>query len=161
MFTDRDLHRFWSRVPQGDPEQCWVWEGFRNPQGYGTFPLNCGQIMAHRYSLALKLGRPIEHPMMACHTCDNPGCVNPNHLWEGTRSDNVRDAITKGRMPTKLPPAESHPRGEGHPFAKLDEEKVRAIRASNEPASFWARQYGVTTTMIHNVRSRKNWAHVV
>lgn len=160
MFSDKDQCRFWSRVPQGDPDACWMWEGFRNPAGYGTFALNGGTIMAHRYSLSLKLGRMLEHPMMACHTCDNPGCVNPNHLFEGTRSDNVRDAMMKGRLKPCPPDAIHHPRGQRYPSAKLNDEKVRLIRGSDLSSRKLAQQYGVSANMILLIKSRKNWAHV-
>ena len=75
---------------------CVVWEGARNADGYGVLPAAIfGTRLAHRAAIARSLGRPVEG--VAMHTCDNPPCVNPDHLLEGTQADNMRDCAQKGR----------------------------------------------------------------
>lgn len=75
---------------------CVLWEGARNAGGYGVLPVaRYGTRLAHRAALADTLGRPVEG--VAMHTCDNPPCVNPEHLREGTQADNMRDCSEKGR----------------------------------------------------------------
>jgi hypothetical protein len=88
--------RFWSRVTKGDG--CWEWSGARDRGGYGHFNGAHGN-RAHRFSWILANG-PIPAGMLICHRCDNPPCVNPDHLFLGTVLDNHRDMDAKGRRPT-------------------------------------------------------------
>lgn len=78
---------------------CLEWGRGRISSGYGLLQLNGVKVYAHRLSLERKLGRPIGRDMQACHTCDNPPCIAPEHLFEGTISDNARDMHAKGRHP--------------------------------------------------------------
>ena len=88
--------RFWSRVDQsGGLDACWLWQGPLMNKGYGTVKCNHRRWLAHRFSLYLYLGR--EPQGLVLHSCDNPPCVNPRHLREGTHADNTRDAIERGR----------------------------------------------------------------
>ncbi|MGN7160836.1 HNH endonuclease [Sphingomonas sp. SAFR-052] len=160
MFSEKRQALFWEKVDRRGPDDCWMWTAFRNSQGYGRFWALGQNIQAHRYSLALKLGRTIPHPMMACHTCDNPGCVNPNHLWEGTRSENVRDAMQKGRMVPVPPTPDTYARGVRHHSAKLNPDIVRIIRSSTESGPILAKRYGVTRELISSVRRREIWKEV-
>ena len=83
-------NRFWNNILK--KAKCWEWQGLKFPSGYGRI----GQKYAHRFSYELYYDK-IPKGMCVCHTCDNPSCVNPEHLWIGTRADNNRDRVKKGR----------------------------------------------------------------
>jgi hypothetical protein len=89
--------RFLALSTKGSAEECHEWKYSRDIEGYGRFSYNGKQVKAHRFALELKLGRPLDEDMFACHTCDNPPCVNPDHLFEGSAKDNVEDMLSKGR----------------------------------------------------------------
>lgn len=93
--------KFWKKVNKLSDDECWLWIAHKIPSGYGQFNA-MGKIMrAHRVSWILKNG-PIPPEKVICHKCDNPSCVNPNHLFLGTLKDNSRDMIKKGRCVNKL-----------------------------------------------------------
>lgn len=96
--------RFWAKVSRKDsgPNDCWLWQAQKKSDGYGKFSLRNrhGQqinVLAHRVSFALANGRWPKSNLMVMHTCDNPACVNPAHLQEGTRSENLSDCWRKNR----------------------------------------------------------------
>lgn len=76
---------------------CWNFKGCKTKTGYGRIRVNGVHWMAHRYSLSCHLGRPIADGMVVMHLCDNPACINPAHLKEGTQKENIEDCIAKGR----------------------------------------------------------------
>lgn len=93
---------FWDKVDKsGGVDSCWVWTGALNANGYGSAYIDGKRVIASRHALSLKLGRAIRPGFFACHTCDNPPCVNPAHLWEGTQSENMRDCSAKNRNKNK------------------------------------------------------------
>lgn len=87
------MERFWNKVEKSDG--CWNWIGSKRV-GYGAFKINGKVTGAHRYSFELKNGK-IPDGMIICHSCDNPSCVNPDHLFLGSHRDNTIDAFNKGR----------------------------------------------------------------
>lgn len=139
--------RFWSRVERGNG--CWIWTGGLSSNGYGSFGARRASISAHRFSYELTKG-PIPEGMLLMHSCDNPRCVNPDHLTPGTNADNMLDMVTKRRNGDRPAPA--------RPRYKLDEGAVRAIRASTKSNAELARDYGVARTTVSMARSGKNWA---
>lgn len=147
--------RFWRFVePCGD--RCWEWRGALTGQGYGQLNVNGKSVNAHRLSWEWHFDRPIPAGMFVCHECDNPRCVNPSHLFLGTPADNHRDCLAKSRHPG-LPVL----RGERSPSARLTTDIVREIRRAYRDGDAklpaLSRQYGVSTTAIHNIVTGKSW----
>ncbi|NDC95747.1 HNH endonuclease [bacterium] len=97
---------FFSKVLK--TESCWIWTGFRFPFGYGNFYIGKNKnISTHRYSYELHKGE-IPEGMVVMHTCDNPPCVNPEHLVLGTQGDNLRDMMAKGRKDYSIQSGDNH-----------------------------------------------------
>jgi hypothetical protein len=92
-----DIKRFWSKVTVRKEKECWEWKTGFFDTGYGAFYLEGQNRGAHRVSLEIALGRKLKKDEQACHTCDNLKCVNPNHLFVGTQSDNMKDMANKKR----------------------------------------------------------------
>ena len=94
--------RFWARVKKNEPGKCWPWDAPRSQDGnYGTMYVDGKHRMAHRIAWALTKG-PIPSGLDVLHHCDNPPCCNPDHLFVGTRSDNMQDMVRKGRHKSPL-----------------------------------------------------------
>ena len=127
-----------------------------------------GERRAHRAALVRKLGRPIRHGYMALHTCDNPPCVEPEHLYEGTRDDNDRDARERHRNVLKGARGDANgmrthaglSRGSLNGHAKLNEAAIEEIRHSNEVQQILADRFGVSRPTISNIKNGKTWKHV-
>jgi hypothetical protein len=93
-WSGNPVDRFWEKVDKsGD---CWLWTGHRGCKGYGAAWAEGRHQAAHRVSWELAFGA-IPDGLHVLHHCDNPPCVNPDHLWLGTNSDNQRDCVAKGR----------------------------------------------------------------
>lgn len=92
------IARFWSRVIKSDDDGCWLWTGpfMKYRGGYGQMTIAKKAHKAHRVAFVLAYG-PFPNDLHVLHHCDNPPCVRPSHLFVGTRSDNMRDAASKGR----------------------------------------------------------------
>ena len=91
------MERFWNKVMKiVETDECWEWIAFKNKDGYGLFGYNGKNQKAHRVSWQLHNG-PIPDGLCVLHKCDNPSCVNPNHLFLGTNADNIKDRVNKNR----------------------------------------------------------------
>jgi len=153
MIRGNDLARFWSKTErQGE---CIFWIGARDKDGYGKFVTGRhGQQKHHRPHRWFweHLNGPLGDLVLR-HRCDNPRCVNPEHLQPGTQKENVGDAIERGRFTM----------GERNGFAHLNEAVVRDIRrrvASGERQVDVARSLGISTTVVWLVVRRRSWKHV-
>ena len=147
--------RFWKLVNKGNSHGCWIWKGCKEKYGHGRFKLSTNKcIYAHRYSYELKNGS-IPNGYCICHTCDNPLCVNPNHLWIGTRGQNNTDRKNKGRNAITV--------GELNPSVKLTVNKVREIRKRLEMGETQisiAKEFGVRQANISSIKLMKSWNNI-
>ena len=146
--------RFWSHVDRKTADECWPWIGSRNSKQYGLFWTGERFKMGHRLSYELEVG-PIPEGRMVCHSCDNPPCCNPNHLWIGDASSNRLDAMSKGRIRLLL--------GDLCPFSRLSTPEVMEIRelhAKGETPKRLAEFFGVTSDSIRDVVYRRTWRHL-
>lgn len=98
---DEPTHlRFWRHAYISDGNRCWIWGGVKDQYGYGRIAYRTQSLKAHRVAFEMRHG-PIPDDMVICHSCDNPSCVNPNHLFVGSQSENMQDASRKGRLNPK------------------------------------------------------------
>jgi len=149
------MENFMSLVYPEPNTGCWIWGGryLKGGYGFGSFSLNIQ--LAHRYSFWLING-PFDLTLCVLHKCDNRYCVNPDHLFLGTKGDNNRDRDAKGRA--------VHVHGEDQYLSKLTEETVRQIRASWKfrvvTVNHLAEKFGVSYHTIRHVLRRESWKHV-
>lgn len=144
---------FMGRIKKNE-NGCWNWIGGKFSSGYGAFSIGGKNKLAHRISYLMNTGT-ITNNMSVCHSCDNPSCVNPEHLWLGTAMDNVQDKIKKGRS---NPPA-----GERQWLSKLTGVKIIEIRKKYQSGKFTQKIlgdiYGVGQSNISYVIN-KTWKHL-
>jgi hypothetical protein len=131
---------------------CWEWTGYRNNSGYGRLMVGNQAMFAHRLTYEMQNGS-IPDGLCVLHKCDNRGCVNPDHLFLGNRSDNNADMLAKGR--------EVVLKGVFHGRAKLTDVQVLAIRQSQAPPLDMASQFGVSLSTVHHIRYRRTWRHLL
>lgn len=152
--SERLLRRFWSRIDTSQGEgACWPWTGGRTARGYGRFRMGGKSVAAHRFALVLSHGQ-IPPGLSVCHSCDNPPCCNPTHLWVGTAADNAADLNAKGRAS----------RGSMHGRAKLTEGQVLDIRQEYSRGSVrqidLAHRYNVNQVTISAILRGETWLTV-
>lgn len=148
---EADLKRFWKKVVKRGPAECWEWTSAISHNGYGQFYVAGHHVPPHRWIYQITNGCIIPKGHDACHHCDNRRCVNPSHIFPGTRKENMMDCKNKGRLGSNG--------GEGHPFAKLTWQKAEEIRAKYKPGMHGrlAREYGVHSGTINDVLKRVTW----
>lgn len=139
-----------------DPSGCWIWTAARHKFGYGVHGLDNKAVLAHRRAWELYRG-PIPAGLWVLHHCDVPACVNPDHLFVGTQTENNADMDRKGRRRHGVLAGEAHGR------ALVTEDQVRDIRRlSAEGVSYktLAERYGLAKTSVSHIVKRVNWRHV-
>jgi len=155
------LDRFWSKVNKTTVNECWEWTACLNNGGYGQFKLNGRMRPAHRISWMIRHGSmpPKDgsfHGLCVLHKCDNPRCVNPDHLFVGTHGDNMRDRSKKGRHSV------GNRKGTSHPLCALSNSDILLIRAlgKHHKHTDIASVFCVGRAQIGRIIRRENWSHI-
>jgi hypothetical protein len=180
--TEKDKKRFLSKFKQGEKDKCWLWEGYKDKDGYGNFQFNGSPRQAHRVSYELFV-RPIPEGLCVCHSCDVPSCVNFNHLWLGTCKENQADCARKGRRSGENNPmygrtGENNPnlgkhhtkeakdkmsesqQGEKGNNAILTEAQAFEIKHSSLKSIELAKIYGVHYGTIYAIKNGLTWKYL-
>lgn len=140
--------RFWPKVEIGEPHQCWPWRACFGTTGYGQMTRGGrgqGMVKAHRGSWELCVG-PIPAGMAVLHRCDNRACVNPAHLFLGTKADNSVDMAVKKRW-----------RNGGSRLTLSQALEIRRRRLAGETGKALAEEFGITQQMVWNIKVGRNW----
>lgn len=156
-----NFQRFLQIIRDGNyPESCIEWWGGKNSHGYGlvTFSIRPGlegRMYVHRLALELSLGRELHSDLCALHRCDNRICFNPNHLYEGSYSQNCQDSHDRKRRPSR--------KGSRHPLAKLTEDDVtEMIRMGSQ--GMLQREigavFGVNQQTVSKILRGDRWTHI-
>lgn len=146
--TKERLMKKVARTPGG----CWEWTGTRYWTGYGLVIADKVRYAAHRASYMVHVGT-IPEGKVVCHKCDNPACINPEHLFLGSKADNSADMVSKNRSAL----------GERNAKAKLTEAQARevlSLRGTGESLRKVAQQFGVTAKAIHFIWQGVRWKHL-
>lgn len=154
MIDESLKKRFYQKFDKGNASDCWEWKASIAGIGYGQIKLTGQrrQAYAHRVAYILENG-DIPENMIVCHRCDNPKCVNPDHLFLGTQKDNMLDMKQKNRQTN----------GEKNARAKLTDQDVREIRSLLETGISQrkiASIYGVHQIQVSRIKTGKRWSHV-
>jgi hypothetical protein len=145
--------RLWPNACPEPTTGCLLWTGRLNDSGYGNLrvaALGTTQTPVHRFGWIVQHGFVPITDICACHSCDTRPCIEPRHLFLGTRGDNARDMKQKGRQN----------KGREQHLSKLSEDIVREIRESNDTEGELAERYGVARQTISTILRRKTWVHV-
>jgi hypothetical protein len=150
-----DAERFWPKVQRGEPDECWPWLAMKEDRmGYGRFHMHGYMVGAHRAAWELTYG-PIPDRLCVLHHCDNASCVNPAHLWLGTKGDNNVDRSLKSRSGRVV--------GEAHVRACVSENDVRDIRRLTDDGCSRRRLadiFGISVAQVQRIVHRESWSHV-
>lgn len=155
------VNRFWAKVSKDGPRhpvlgKCWLWVG-GSSGGYGSIFSAGRKQKVHRYAYKLLVGDVADN-ICVLHRCDNPSCVNPEHLFLGTQQDNIADMVSKNRQTGAV--------GERNGNTKLTEDQVREVRRLYRYKSrthgiyALAERFGVSDSTIHFIVQGKRWKHV-
>lgn len=143
--------RLLARIVRDDATGCWLWTGILKTGGYGVIKVRGKNVATHRASYEAFVGA-IPDGTFVLHRCDVRHCINPDHLFLGSQTDNMRDMVSKDRM--------ADCKGERNPRSALTPQQVLEIRRSTAPRPQLAREYGVTNQSIRAVQLAKTWKHL-
>ena len=128
--------------------ECWEWMGCKDKDGYGFIRVDGKNIKSHRLAYSLYCSAEIDSALHVCHKCDNPSCVNPDHLWLGTNRDNQIDSVVKNR----------------HGGQKMTADDVRFARekyfSGQMTQAELCRKFNISSGMMSNTINKRKWAHV-
>ena len=152
------VERFWKYTSRAGEDECWLWKGFRDKDGYGALTLmrKCGKwawrpVRAHRISWEIHAG-PIPSGMCVLHHCDVRECVNPKHLYVGTNRDNQDDVIARNRRKGE--------RQSNHKLTNADVAWLRSVEPTWANARIMAVKLRITPENASMVMLRKTWKHL-
>jgi hypothetical protein len=147
--NEKEFNRFFKKIDSiSNSNNCWEWTASLSG-GYGQFKVDKKQFPAHRWSAQYLAGLSINN-MVVCHKCDNPKCVNPEHLFVGNHQDNMTDMVNKKR----------HMHGVNHYKTKITENDVRYIRSSTKSGYQLAKDFNVTEQHIGHIKNYRTWKHI-
>lgn len=135
--------------PDGD---CHHWLGAKTRDGYGSVRFEGRSWLAHRLVHHIT-NAPVSDDVLVCHNCDNPSCVNPQHLFCGTQQDNMDDMVLKGRQRSRT--------GSDHANSKLTEADVLNIRSDRRTHKVIAMDYGVSRGLVSLIKRGAAWKHTL
>ena len=153
VFTIKPLEeRLWLKVIKNE-NGCWLYTGGKTGSGYGVLTKNNKPVLVHRLSYNIHFG-DIPPGLCVCHKCDNPLCVNPEHLFLGTHDANMKDKMKKGRAIVN--------QGSKHPLSKLTEENVREIKSlfGKVKQIDIAEKFKVSIATINDIKHHRGWSHI-
>ena len=148
------IQRFWVKAVVGTPDACWPWIASKDDDGYGNFKFKGKWERASRVAWMIVYG-PIPPRKLVCHSCDNPCCVNPQHLWLGAHSENTSDSVAKGRHVDN--------RGEkqgSHKLTELDVIEIRKLYNAGMLQRIIAERFGVSRRHIGCIVNKEEWRHI-
>lgn len=148
--TATERARFFSHVEPVPEAGCWLWAASWHPGGYGQMNLRGRPELCHRLSWEMHKG-PIPSGLLVCHRCDTPACVNPDHLFLGTNTDNMADMLAKGRHRSRTE------RGEKSARAKITDATAAAIFRANGSRQSIADRFGVNRMTVSHIKLGKQW----
>lgn len=148
--TVDDVFAFAKPVESG----CWEWTKALSTKGYGVFTIEDRWTLAHRAAFISRNG-PIADEMLVLHRCDNPKCINPDHLFLGSHSDNMKDCISKGRRPPK-----TGSRNKMSRFKEADIIEMRAMRSQGAMIKDIAKKFSTSKNHVSAILNRRSWSHV-
>jgi len=168
--SEQEIAHFWSRVNKSDPSDCWEWTACKDGRLYGKVGFRRRVYKSHRIAYWLEHD-DFDDELFVLHSCDNPPCCNPRHLFQGTQLDNVRDMHRKGRANTARGDRHKvhvHPeliqRGEENGLSKLKTSDVIEARKLHATGLYsyceLARKFMVANTVIRKAIIRTTWKHV-
>ena len=158
MITEKQFTNYWNKVDVHTPTDCWNWIASCT-RGYGKFNIGNKKLgtyrMVYSHRLAFYFANENQWPEnYACHTCDNPICCNPGHIYDGTPQQNMDDMTSADRQA----------KGEDQGLSKLTEDQVLEIRRRYVPRKVTLRtlaaEFGVSQRVIHGIIHRKTWTHI-
>lgn len=153
--TPTELARFWGKITK--TATCWVWTGAKS-KGYGVFSITRQTSKTYKATRVMLALNGLRSSLEVCHTCNNPACVNPEHIRFGTRHENCADRI----------PAGVSNRGSRHGMSKLTEQDVIEMRGLREAHILRgvytykeiAHKFGISETAAYNIINRHRWGHL-
>jgi hypothetical protein len=154
------MQRFWDKVNILGENDCWEWQAAFDTNGYGAFKVDGKKVNSHRFAYILTNGE-VQPGLEICHKCNNPKCVNPAHLYAGTKSQNMLDMVRAGNY--KLNTYEKM-RGEKSGASKLTNDAVLEIRRLYSKNVMTldklAKRYNMSKSAIASIIWRKSWTHI-